>query len=302
MKGRNLSRAALLSAALGLLGACGGSETEDPVGPAEELSSTEAAASTPICPGGGWYCGNDGVTYGSANVLYYCPGYGYAPSSSQTCAYGCSIQPPGYPDRCNSAPSGPICPGSGAYCGKDGVTGGQPDTLYSCPGAGRAPSSSTPCANGCSVQPPGYPDYCIAGGGGSCSAAGQTALAFEASKLATPYNYAEWCLRFVFDAYAYAGVTRSWLAGGSAAISLSYARGAAGWVPWNGSCPCGAVIYWPASSCNGSYGHVAICNGDGTASSSGWYGSYPWPGSTRAQISWLNSMECGYQPAGYILP
>jgi hypothetical protein len=70
-------------------------------------------------------------------------------------------------------------------------------------------------------------------------------------------------------------------------------------VYWNGSCPCGAVVYWPATSCNGNFGHVAICNGDGTVSTSGWPG---FAGSSHTTIAWLDTMECGTHPVGYIVP
>ena len=54
-----------------------------------------------------------------------------------------------------------------------------------------------------------------------------------------------------------------------------------------------------AYDCNGWYGHVVICNGDGTASTSGWTN---FGGLTHASISWLESMECGRAPAGYAIP
>lgn len=55
-----------------------------------------------------------------------------------------------------------LCTGeqAGAYCGGDSVTGGDPSTLYDCPGAGVAPTAATPCAAGCVVEPPGTADHC----------------------------------------------------------------------------------------------------------------------------------------------
>jgi hypothetical protein len=135
----------------------------------------------------------------------------------------------------------------------------------------------------------------------TCSALAQSAISWETQQLATQYNYADLCLGFVYGAYKAAGETSYWLTGATAAASLATARADPSWIPWNGSCPCGAVIYWEASSCNGSDGHVAVCAGDGSASSSGWYGKSPWPGGKQT-ISWLSSMECGQPPAGYICP
>ena len=56
----------------------------------------------------------------------------------------------------------PICLGAqaGAYCGNDMMKGADPNTLYQCPGANKAPTSSTPCPNGCVVEAAGTPDHC----------------------------------------------------------------------------------------------------------------------------------------------
>jgi hypothetical protein len=56
----------------------------------------------------------------------------------------------------------PTCTGEapGAYCGNDLVTGGDPGTLYECPGAGAAPTAATPCADGCVVEAAGIADHC----------------------------------------------------------------------------------------------------------------------------------------------
>jgi hypothetical protein len=135
----------------------------------------------------------------------------------------------------------------------------------------------------------------------TCSALAQSAISWETQQLATQYNYADLCLGFVYGAYKAAGETPYWLTGATAAASLATARADPAWVPWNGSCPCGAVVYWESSSCNGFDGHVAICTGDGSASSSGWYGKSPWPGGKQT-ISWLSSMECAQPPAGYLCP
>jgi hypothetical protein len=54
------------------------------------------------------------------------------------------------------------CTGSvaGAYCGGDEVVGGDPATLYQCPGADQPPTSAMACAAGCVVEAPGTPDQC----------------------------------------------------------------------------------------------------------------------------------------------
>lgn len=56
----------------------------------------------------------------------------------------------------------PICLGSqsGAYCGGGDMKDADPNVLYQCAGAGKPPTSSTPCANGCVVEAPGVADHC----------------------------------------------------------------------------------------------------------------------------------------------
>lgn len=56
----------------------------------------------------------------------------------------------------------PICLGSqaGAYCGNDMMQNADANTLYQCPGANKAPTSATPCPNGCVVEAPGTADHC----------------------------------------------------------------------------------------------------------------------------------------------
>jgi hypothetical protein len=107
------------------------------------------------CPGRGDYCG--GSVGQNSNYLYYCSGSGANPTLKQACSYGCEVKPPGYPDVCKSAPSGP-CPGSGYYCG--GSVGQNSNYLYYCSGTGANPSLSQQCSNGCKVNPPGTPDQC----------------------------------------------------------------------------------------------------------------------------------------------
>jgi len=59
-------------------------------------------------------------------------------------------------------PPPPTCLGTaaGAYCGNDEMKDADASTLYECPGAGKAPTSSTKCADGCVVEPSGTPDHC----------------------------------------------------------------------------------------------------------------------------------------------
>ncbi len=49
----------------------------------------------------GAYCGNDSMQNGVASTLYQCPGgAGQAPTSSQSCANGCTVASPGVADHC----------------------------------------------------------------------------------------------------------------------------------------------------------------------------------------------------------
>ena len=63
----------------------------------------------------------------------------------------------------------PTCLGSqaGAYCGNDMMQNADADTLYQCPGPGQAPTSATPCANGCVVETQGTADHCAASSSGN---------------------------------------------------------------------------------------------------------------------------------------
>jgi hypothetical protein len=249
---------------------------------------------TLTCPSAGDYCGSDGVN-GDASTLYHCAAAGEPPSSSQPCANGCSVQPAGTDDYCVPDLK---CPTAGDYCGNDGV-GGPANVLYHCAAAGQPPTSSTTCAMGCAIEPQGVSDVCA--GANGCSAQGAAALAWEAGQLNSGNSWSDLCLGFVNNAYANAtGGNSPWYFGAAgAAASLGQARGTGRFVNWNGSCPCGAALYWDANACNANWGHIVICNGDGTVSTSGWPG---YGGSTSASISWLDQEECGHAPAGYILP
>jgi hypothetical protein len=197
------------------------------------------------------------------------------------------------------------CPGAGDYCGSDGVTGGDANTLYHCPGGGQAPSSAQACASGCSVQPAGSSDFCS----GSCAGSSAGALAYEAARINAgqggacsgypPSCYSEYCLGLVNDAFTNAGESIPELQQYSAKDSLHAFQDSGNFHAWDGSCPCGAILFWEANACNGGWGHIVICNGDGTVSTSGWAN---YAGSTRASINWLDGEECGDSPAGYALP
>ena len=247
------------------------------------------------CPGAGDYCGADGVQGGDANTLYHCPGAGQAPGGSQACGNGCAIQPQGVPDFCAQKLT---CPTAGNYCGNDGV-GGPANVLYHCNGKGQAPASSTLCGAGCAVMPQGISDLCNQPGNPGCSAEGHAALNWEQNQLNTGHPWSSLCLGFVNNAWAAAGNSPGYLHLNTANDSLNAARATGRFVNWSGGCPCGAILYWAANNCNQEDGHVVICNGDGTVSTSGWKG---FSGATHAAIGWLDGEECGHTPAGFIRP
>ena len=121
---------------------------------------------------------------------------------------------------------------------------------------------------------------------------------WEAVELSAGNAWSNLCLGFVNEAFQAADANLPYLQKDDANSSLQAARAKSQFVPWSGSCPCGAILYWAANGCNDGLGHVVICNGDGTASTSGWPG---YGGSTHANIAWLNEEECA-QPAGYVVP
>jgi hypothetical protein len=87
-------------------------------------------------------------------------------ASKMACPNGCQVEPPGTPDKCKSGgdPCNNAVSGNGAYCG--GSIGGDANVLYNC--QNMATASSTTCAAGCQMAPPGTPDSCAPVGGGSC--------------------------------------------------------------------------------------------------------------------------------------
>ena len=185
------------------------------------------------------------------------------------------------------------CPTGGDYCGDNGV-GGPAGYLFHCT-AGQIPTSYTQCHTVCLHEPNGVDDICANG----CSAAGSTALQWEANQLAAGNSYSDLCLGFANQAYRHAGETLSYMQQYDAYDALLAAEATGHFVPWNGSCPCGAILFWGQNACNGNYGHVVLCTGDGDMSTAGWPG---FAGTPHMSIAWMSMEECGHAPAGYILP
>ncbi len=169
MKKHLLHLSAITLFALGTVAACsptGGDANNENDGTNQDLLADA------LCLGSqaGAYCGNDMMQNADANALYQCPGANMKPTSAVPCAGECIIAPPGVPDYCDpNVPvpgKEPLCLGSqaGAYCGADMMENADPNTLYNCPGANKAPTSSTPCSGECIIAPPGSPDYCKDGG------------------------------------------------------------------------------------------------------------------------------------------
>jgi hypothetical protein len=243
---------------------------------------TPDACKAATCPNGdGLYCGNDGLGL-SATTLYQCQAG--AISAVESCSHAC-VSAAGSGDHCDSCPAG-----DGLYCGGDGL-GLDPNTLYSCT-AGVATVSQA-CGAPCQVAPAGQADACP---GGGCSVASQAALSWESSQLSQGNSWSDLCLGFVNNAFTLgAGVSLPELSKYDAADALAAVQAEGKLQGWDGSCPCGAILFWSANSCNGSYGHIVICNGDGTVSTSGWPG---FAGSSHATIAWLEGEECNQPPAG----
>ena len=148
--------------------------------------------------------------------------------------------------------------------------------------------------------------------GGACDSYGRAALNWEAAHLHDGTGEGCWsdlCGSFVYNAAVAAGKVPAWLAApaNTANDMMNNAIAAGVFHDWDGSCPCGAILFYEAHS-NVPTGHVVLCNGDGTVSSSGWPG---WPntgpsydcgfdGDTSTSLSWLNGAE-GIAPTGYVL-
>ena len=242
------------------------------------------------CPSGnGLYCGDS--VGGDANVLYSCTDGRL--DVAQRCAAGCQPNDPGVPDSCV-----PDCPnGNGLYCGQS--VGGDLSTLYQCTD-GRVNAVQS-CGAPCEVHDPGVADSCPAPPPSSpssgCTAAGRAALSWEAGQLAAGHAYSDYCLAFVYQAFRYgAGIVIPELQKPAAADALDQYRAEGKLHAWTGSAPCGAILLWDRNRCNGYYGHIAISNGDGTLSTSGWPG---FGGSPRVTYDWMDRMDCSHTPAGW---
>jgi lysozyme len=126
-------------------------------GPADPCQNTQY---------GGLYCGASnqyGFAGGDPNTIYDCQNG--KTISTIHCANGCAVAPPGQNDYCKSPPPPPDpCAHTqygGLYCGASnqyGFAGGDPNTIYDCQNGKTI--STTHCANGCAVAPPGQNDYC----------------------------------------------------------------------------------------------------------------------------------------------
>jgi hypothetical protein len=68
------------------------------------------------------------------------------------------------PDLAASDMAHAICPATGvfagAWCGSDGVTNGDPMSLYHCAAASAAPDAIKMCAHGCTTRASGVNDFC----------------------------------------------------------------------------------------------------------------------------------------------
>ncbi|MCB9570028.1 MAG: M23 family metallopeptidase [Myxococcales bacterium] len=113
--------------------------------------------------GDGDYCGST-LPGGDGGALYTC--IGGKTNKTQSCPDGCQVNPPGSPDKCNSAD---LCQyatsGNGAYCGSSLKGGIADDVLFQC--VNKKTESQQTCANGCVQKPPGEPDVCAPMQGGN---------------------------------------------------------------------------------------------------------------------------------------
>jgi len=221
----------------------------------EEQTARESDALTgPVCLSSatGAYCGNDSMSGAVASTLYQCPGANRAPTSSVACAGGCVVAPPGVADYCAS---GPLClsSASGAYCGNDSMSGASAGTLYQCPGANKAPTSSQVCAAGCNVAPPGFPDTCNTSGGGG----GTYKLPWHAgTSMSLTQDCNDSCCsdHVGTDAYAWD------FADGGAFAVVAPRGGTVTHVKINSTSGCGSI------SCENQANFLVIDHGDGTQS------------------------------------
>ena len=152
--------ALLLLGALVPLAACGTDDGAAPFDPADpNPSATAPPTTTPTVP-----TLPDAAPADASSAPDASPP---SPDASRDAAID-ATQPDGSkPDAAPPTPDAgpsPLCLAAtpGAYCGNDMMRDADPKVLYQCPGANRAPTSSTPCANGCVVAPAGTADTCAA--------------------------------------------------------------------------------------------------------------------------------------------
>jgi hypothetical protein len=130
-------------------------------------------------------------------------------------------------------------------------------------------------SQGCGVPTVGDIESTGAAVTGQCGAEGRAALNWEAANLHNGVGYGCWndlCGSFVYQATQAAGnvPVPAWDHANTAEDMRQQSISAGVFTSWDGSCPCGAVLFYQANSNNSWFGHVVLCDGDGNASSSGW--------------------------------
>ena len=109
--------------------------------------------------GNGHYCGET-LSGGTAGTLYLCNNGDTV--STEPCANGCQVNPPGYADECKPELNEDLCQyangGNGPYCGSSLQPGVADDVLFEC--VNGSTQGQQDCLNGCLQMPPGVPDEC----------------------------------------------------------------------------------------------------------------------------------------------
>jgi len=167
---------------------------------------------------------------------------------------GCGEPAGTAPDASADAPANVTCTGgaAGSYCGGDSVDGGDPATLYQCPGAGMAPTSAMPCAAGCVVEPTGTADHCMVPmSTESFRLPWQPGVAMQ---LTQDCNDACCSDHVGTDKYAY-----DWANGGSFTV-VAARGGTITHLKINSATGCGTI------SCENDANYLVIDHGDGTQS------------------------------------
>jgi hypothetical protein len=122
-----------------------------PNGCSGDATGKDQCTPPPSCDGlsDGVYCGSNSV-HGEPNTLYQCTATKISVVSR--CANGCTTGGAGAPDACTVSSS---CDGlkDGSYCGSNGITNGDPNSLYQCAGGKTVKTSA--CPNGCTASEAG---------------------------------------------------------------------------------------------------------------------------------------------------